>query len=406
MGEVVLPAVDPALLKKETKQNQQDRAKTMLELMIEQFLKHKLAVACLITLSLLVLMAISAPIITAVLGVSPEDQNIMSRYLPPMSRVESPADKQEAALEKLIAKDPAFVSALAAQAKAANLVPADEADAEIPFMLSDKLSNPEEAEAVKAIGSREVKALVSFKQAFAVTHLLGTDELGRDVLARLVYGARVSLSVAFLVGLCAAVIGLFVGSLAGFYGGFVDTGIMRIVDGLLALPTLPLMIVLAAVDFKRFPVVGGLVTGESESMLKMVIILGAFSWLGIARLVRGAVLSLKENEYVLSARTIGTSDFQIMFRHIAPNVMGPLLVGVTLNTGAALLQETALSFLGLGIQPPMPSWGNMLQNALELVSAAPLLAILPGVMIFVVVICVNSIGDGLRDALDPKAIRR
>jgi peptide/nickel transport system permease protein len=138
----------------------------------------------------------------------------------------------------------------------------------------------------------------------------------------------------------------------------------------------------------------------------MIVVLVVFAWMPMARLVRGAVLSIKENEYVLAARTLGATSMAIIGFHIIPNVLGPLIVNVTLNTGEALLVETALSFLGLGIQPPTASWGNMLQNAFEIVSSAPTLAVAPGLMIFSVVLAVNFIGDGLRDALDPKAIRR
>jgi len=235
---------------------------------------------------------------------------------------------------------------------------------------------------------------------------LGTDEAGRDVLMRLIYGARVSLGVAFISAISSALIGLIVGSLSAYHGGIVDTLLMRITDSLLALPLLPILIILAAVDFGKIPSVGALLTGENSSIIKMLIIFVAFSWMVQARLVRGAILSIKERDFVLAAKTTGMSSLAIIAREIVPNAVSPVIVAVTLNVGQAILLEAALSFLGLGIQPPTPSWGNMLTNARELIYTAPMLAILPGLMILVIVMAFNFLGDGLQDALDPKAIRR
>jgi peptide/nickel transport system permease protein len=235
---------------------------------------------------------------------------------------------------------------------------------------------------------------------------LGTDEAGRDVLMRLIYGARVSLGVAFISAISSALIGLIVGSLSAYHGGIVDTLLMRITDSLLALPLLPILIILAAVDFGKIPGIGALLTGENSSIIKMLVIFVAFSWMVQARLVRGAILSIKERDFVLAAKTTGMSSLAIIAREIVPNAVSPVIVAVTLNVGQAILLEAALSFLGLGIQPPTPSWGNMLTNARELIYTAPMLAILPGLMILVIVMAFNFLGDGLQDALDPKAIRR
>lgn len=237
-------------------------------------------------------------------------------------------------------------------------------------------------------------------------HLLGTDEAGRDVFIRLVYGTRISLLVAFMVALSSTVIGIAVGAIAGFYGGFIDNILMRVTDSLLALPTIPLLIILASVDHTKIPVLGAMLSPETASIVKMVLVLVTFSWMTQARLVRGEILAIKEQEFVHAAKTSGMSSWRIIVGELLPNVLSPVIVSVTLSIGSSILFEAALSFLGLGIQPPTPSWGNMLNNAQEIVQTAPLLAVLPGILILTVVISFNFLGDGLQDALDPKAIRR
>jgi peptide/nickel transport system permease protein len=211
------------------------------------------------------------------------------------------------------------------------------------------------------------------------------------------------------VALISGLIGLVVGSLAGYYGGRLDAFLMRFTDALLSLPILVVLIVVSAIDLGKL--LGGtpfafIVDHEYESVIKMVIILCAFSWMQAARLVRGSILSIKEQEFVLAARVLGARDRTIIVSHIVPNVIAPLLVAVTLGIGNAILFEAALSFLGLGIQPPTPSWGNMLHNAQDMVQHAPMLAVLPGLLILLTVISFNYVGDGVRDAVDPKAIRR
>ncbi len=186
----------------------------------------------------------------------------------------------------------------------------------------------------------------------------------------------------------------------------IDTILMRVTDALLSLPIMPVLIVVAAIDLRKIPLMDSLISTGNESILKLVIIFCLFSWMTVARLVRGSILSLREREFVLAARTLGARDRTIILRHMFPNVIAPLLVSVTLGVGESILFEAALSFLGLGIQPPTPSWGNMLFNAQELIYRAPYLAILPGLLIFFVVISFNYLGDGLQDAIDPKAIRR
>ncbi len=241
---------------------------------------------------------------------------------------------------------------------------------------------------------------------FSREHWLGTDEAGRDVLIRLVYGTRVSLAVALLTTVSATIIGITVGSVAGYFGGFIDTVLMRVTDSLLALPTIPVLIIMASIDFTKIPWLGGVVPSDMVSIVKMVLVLMVFSWMTQARLVRGEVLANKDLEFVLAARTSGLSSGAIILKELLPNVLSPVIVSVTLSVGSAILYEAALSFLGLGIQPPTPSWGNMLNNAQELIYSAPWLAVIPGILILIVVMAFNFLGDGLQDALDPKAIKR
>jgi peptide/nickel transport system permease protein len=234
-------------------------------------------------------------------------------------------------------------------------------------------------------------------------HLLGTDELGRDVMVRLMYGGRISLFTGLIAALAAASIGTIVGLFAGYFGGRLDALLMRFTDSVIALPLLPLLIVLAAIDLKKVGFSDDAASSDMVSFYRIIVIVALVGWTTVARLVRGATLSLKEREFVMAAEGVGASHMHIMFKHIFPNLISPIIVAVTLSVGNVILLESVLSFLGLGIQPPMPSWGNMLTNAQELIWDAPMLAVYPGLLIFVTVISFNFLGDGLQDAFDPKA---
>ncbi len=253
------------------------------------------------------------------------------------------------------------------------------------------------------VDANEVDLLARFEGRSAA-HPLGADELGRDVLVRLLYGGRVSLFVALATALAAAVIGTVIGLVAGYYGRWADAVLMRVTDGVIALPILPLLIILAAVDMSKIPLVAALAETEDASLYRIVLIITLVGWTTVARLVRGTALSLREREYVVAARGMGASGFRIMATHILPNTVSPIIVATTLSVGNVILFESVLSFLGLGIQPPIASWGNMLNNAQELIYEAPALAFYPGALIFLTVIAFNFLGDGLQDALDPKAV--
>lgn len=235
------------------------------------------------------------------------------------------------------------------------------------------------------------------------THLFGTDELGRDVLLRLLYGGQVSLFTGLTAACVAATIGTVIGLAAGYFGGRLDAILMRITDGVISLPLLPLLIVLAALDLEKIGLPDELVNSEEVSFYRIVIIVALVGWTTVARLVRGATLSIKEREFIMAAEGVGAGHLHIMFNHILPNLISTIIVAVTLSVGNVILLESVLSFLGLGIQPPMPSWGNMLTNAQQLIWEAPKLAFYPGMLIFITVICFNFLGDGLQDALDPTA---
>ncbi len=226
-------------------------------------------------------------------------------------------------------------------------------------------------------------------------HLLGTDENGRDLLARLIFGARISLTIAIFAVLMEVVIGTLLGALSGYYGGPIDFAIMRLADVVLSIPLLPLLLVLTAI----------VAASSNRAALNfgvIVVLIGILSWPPVARLVRASFLSLREREFAEAARALGNADARIIFRHLLPNAVAPIIVAATLDVANVIILESTLSFLGFGIQPPTASWGNMLANAEANMAIAPWAAIFPGLCILVTVLAINYLGDGLRDALDPR----
>ena len=227
----------------------------------------------------------------------------------------------------------------------------------------------------------------------SLAHPLGTDDVGRDTLARVMAGGRVSLSVGLTSMLMAILLGIGIGSFAGFYGGVVDNVLMRFTDVVLAIPLYLLLFVLSA----------SFTDGTPKSV---VILIAFFGWTYAARLVRGEFLALKEREYVLASRTIGARNFRLMFRHMLPNAAGPIIVNATLLIGTNIILESVLSYFGFGIKPPGASWGNMIEAGNGLFDVDPWLVLVPGVLIILTVLSVNLVGDGLRDALDPYMTER
>lgn len=230
-------------------------------------------------------------------------------------------------------------------------------------------------------------------------HPFGTDPLGRDMLTRILYGGRISLTVGLMVVMITLSIGVPVGSIAGYFGGWIDNLLMRIIDATLALPSLLVLILLGAIlrEVKVEFI-------EKNTVITIAVAIGILSWMTVARLVRAIFLALRDMEYVQAARALGASNARIIMQEILPNGVGPIIVESTLGIGWAIMEESGLSFLGFGIRPPTPSWGNLLSNAQEHLTQQPWLAIFPGLMIFLTIISVNYIGDGLRDALDPHKV--
>lgn len=234
----------------------------------------------------------------------------------------------------------------------------------------------------------DVKAILL---APSSVHWMGTDGLGRDVFSRMLFGARISLLVGFVAVGIATVIGVILGAIAGFYRGWVDVVIMRLVDVMLSIPTF--FLILAVIAFL------------SPSIWNIMVVIGLTSWMGVTRLVRAEFLSLREREYVLSAQTLGARNMRLIFRHLLPNSLTPIIVSFVLGVASAVLVESGLSFLGLGVQPPQASWGNILTDGKEYIEFAWWLSLFPGLAILLTVLGYNLLGEGLRDALDPRTTK-
>ncbi len=233
--------------------------------------------------------------------------------------------------------------------------------------------------------------LIDLKQVLmppSPTHYLGTDTLGRDVLSRIIFGSRVSLKVGFVAVGLATLIGLFIGALAGYYGGWVDSALMRLVDLMLCFPAFFLILAVIAL--------------LEPSIWNIMAVIGLTGWMGVARLVRAEFLSLREREFVTAARALGAGDLRLILRHMLPNALAPVMVSATLGVAGAILTESALSFLGLGVQPPTPSWGNILTAGKDNIEIAWWLSVFPGLAILITVMSYNLLGEGIQEAIDPR----
>ena len=233
--------------------------------------------------------------------------------------------------------------------------------------------------------------LIDLKQVLmppSPAHYLGTDTLGRDVLSRIIFGSRVSLKVGFVAVGLATLIGLVIGALAGYYGGWVDSALMRLVDLMLCFPAFFLILAVIAL--------------LEPSIWNIMAVIGLTGWMGVARLVRAEFLSLREREFVTAARALGAGDLRLILRHMLPNALAPVMVSATLGVAGAILTESALSFLGLGVQPPTPSWGNILTAGKDNIEIAWWLSVFPGLAILITVMSYNLLGEGIQEAIDPR----
>jgi peptide/nickel transport system permease protein len=235
-------------------------------------------------------------------------------------------------------------------------------------------------------------------------HPFGTDLTGRDILARTIYGGQISIVIGILAVVVSLVVGVLVGAIAGYYGGIIDSILMRFTEAILNMPSLLLLILIAKFFGNRLPnyhILGRTISG---SVVIIILNLGMTSWMGLARIVRANFLSLKEQEFVTAARCVGVRNFSIIFEHILPNTIAPITVSATLGVATAILGEAYVSFLGMGVQPPTATWGNMLNQAYHHLDTEPWMWFFPGTLILLIVLAINFVGDGLRDALDPRAL--
>ena len=237
----------------------------------------------------------------------------------------------------------------------------------------------------------------------SLEHPFGTDTVGRDIMARTIYGGQISLLIGLTAVLIETILGILIGALAGYYGGTLDSVLMRFTEAVLNIPSIFLLLVMAKFFAGKIPNITVLGRDFSGSVIVIIVIIGLTSWPYLARIVRAEFLSIKENEFVLAARAIGTSKSQIIFGHILPNTLAPIIVSATLGVANAILSEAYISFLGLGVQPPTATWGNMLEGAYNYIDTAYWLWLFPGLLIVLTVLSINFLGDGLRDALDPRS---
>jgi peptide/nickel transport system permease protein len=247
--------------------------------------------------------------------------------------------------------------------------------------------------------SRDTQDLAARNVAPSAEHWLGTDELGRDVFYRLLVAGRLSLAIAFTVVLLSETIGMFIGAVSGYFGGWIDNAIQRTVEFVIILPTLPLLLTLSSI-LRNLRI--AFLPPEWSQAIVIIVILSLLGWTGACRLARGMVLSLRNQEFTEASRALGMSDLQIILRHMMPNALPPIIVSATLALGGVIILESALSFLGFGIQQPVATWGNMLQDVQRDMFTAPWKALYPGLAIFISSLAFNYVGDGLRDALDPR----
>jgi len=376
----------------QTTSSSSDKEKSLGKISLKAFMRHSIALYASVVILILYSTAFLAPFIAPF---SPYDQQdfLVTAYQPPLSQLDALVLKQPKAL--IIPMQQGTGSTV----RLANSLIRD-------FQI---LKTRNEPNAIRFVHEYQVEGnVLVYRQgirtktmaveelarggkgniAITRTFILGTDQYGRDILSRIIYGSKISLSIGFLVVLISVTLGTVIGVTSGYFGGWIDAIMMRIVDVLIAFPALFLILIIIATF--------------GNSIYLIVITLSFTGWMGVARIVRSQVLSLKEQEFILAAKSLGLSNMRIIFRHLAPNTLTPVIIAATLRIGSIILTEAGLSFLGLGVQPPTPSWGNIINEGRDSLLNYWWISTFPGIAILTTVVCFNLIGDGLRDALDPR----
>lgn len=379
-------------LRKKTPELQKSEELSIGKISLRAFMRHTIALYASAIIFLLYSAAFLAPFIAPF---SPYDQQdfLVTAYQPPLSRLEALILRQPKNLIIPLQKGSGTTVQLA------NTLISD-------FQLLKTRNEPNAIRFVneyrregnnviyrqgirtKTISLAELAGGGKSNIAVTRTFILGTDQYGRDILSRVIYGSKISLSIGFLVVLISVTLGTIIGVSSGYFGGWIDALMMRIVDILIAFPALFLILIIIATF--------------GNSIYLIVITLSFTGWMGVARIVRSQVLSLKEQEFILAAKSLGLSSMRIIFRHLAPNTLTPVIIAATLRIGSIILTEAGLSFLGLGVQPPTPSWGNIINEGRDSLLNYWWISTFPGIAILTTVVCFNLIGDGVRDALDPR----
>ncbi len=388
---IILAFIARKSLRKKSDQTQQKEL-SLGKISLRAFMRHTIALYASAVIFILYSTAFLAPFIAPF---SPYDQQdfLVTAYQPPFSRLDALVLKQPKNLDIPLQKGSGTTINLANSliGDFQKLKTRNEPNA-IRFVNEYHIEGDKviyrQGMRTKTMPLEELAGVRENNIAISRTFILGTDQYGRDILSRVIYGSKISLSIGFLVVLISVTLGTVIGVTSGYFGGWIDAVMMRIVDVLIAFPALFLILIIIATF--------------GNSIYLIVITLSFTGWMGVARIVRSQVLSLKEQEFILAAKSLGLSNMRIIFRHLAPNTLTPVIIAATLRIGSIILTEAGLSFLGLGVQPPTPSWGNIINEGRDSLLNYWWISTFPGIAILTTVVCFNLIGDGVRDALDPR----
>ena len=389
---VILVLIARKSFRKKTPEQQKSGEVSLGKISLRAFMRHTIALYASAIIFLLYSAAFLAPFIAPF---SPYDQQdfLVTAYQPPLSRLEALVLRQPKSLIIPLQQGSGTTVQLAnSLISDFQLLKTRNEPNAIRFVNEYRIEGKSviyrQGMRTKTITLAELAGGGKSNIAVKRTFILGTDQYGRDILSRVIYGSKISLSIGFLVVLISVTLGTVIGVTSGYFGGWIDALMMRIVDILIAFPALFLILIIIATF--------------GNSIYLIVITLSFTGWMGVARIVRSQVLSLKEQEFILAAKSLGLSSMRIIFRHLAPNTLTPVIIAATLRIGSIILTEAGLSFLGLGVQPPTPSWGNIINEGRDSLLNYWWISTFPGIAILTTVVCFNLIGDGVRDALDPR----